>query len=676
MRQPVLLTTATLAFCVIVFFARAQQPPEPLLTGLKNPESVVTGGDGRVYVTVIGEFGKDGDGAIMVLDQGQAKVFVKDLDDPKGIAAYQKWLFVADKERVLKIDLKGKVEVFAPAKAFPVPPLFLNDVAVDPESGIVYVSDSGDLKGKGGAVYGIDPKGKVRVVTDPKRHPAMHTPNGLVLDGQSHFLLLDFGTGDLHRVRIDTGKTEKVAGGFGGGDGLAWDIFGRLYVSDWKGGKVFVIPRPGEQPVLLAHGFKSAADICLDPSGKNILVPDMLAGTVTAVRATVPGSEVDDRPLPLETAVAFPKLKWTGWQPETDAGKLNPLRPILLTHAGDGSNRVFVPTQHGVIHVFANDQKADKTKIFLDISAKVRYEDKTNEEGFLGLAFHPNYKKTGTFFVFYTDKKAKLTNVLSRFKVSADDPDKADPTSEEELLRIDRPFWNHDGGTICFGPDGYLYVALGDGGAGGDPLNNAQNLKTLLGSVLRIDVDRKEAGKPYGIPKDNPFVGRKDARPEIWAYGLRNVWRMAFDRQTGKLWAGDVGQNLYEEINILEKGGNYGWKLREALHPFGSGGSGPRKDLIDPIWEYHHDVGKSITSGSVYRGKKVPELHGHYIYGDYITNKIWALVYDETKRRVVSNRPIADRRLPILSFGEDEMGEIYLLTFTISGQGIYQFVRK
>src|SRR5581483_11306811 len=168
MRQPVLLTTATLAFCVIVFFARAQQPPEPLLTGLKNPESVVTGGDGRVYVTVIGEFGKDGDGAIMVLDQGQAKVFVKDLDDPKGIAAYQKWLFVADKERVLKIDLKGKVEVFAPAKAFPVPPLFLIDVAVDPESGIVYVSDSGDLKGKGGAVYGIDPKGKVRVVTDPK----------------------------------------------------------------------------------------------------------------------------------------------------------------------------------------------------------------------------------------------------------------------------------------------------------------------------------------------------------------------------------------------------------------------------------------------------------------------------------------------------------------------------
>ncbi|MCI0460438.1 MAG: PQQ-dependent sugar dehydrogenase, partial [Gemmataceae bacterium] len=247
--------------------------------------------------------------------------------------------------------------------------------------------------------------------------------------------------------------------------------------------------------------------------------------------------------------------------------------------------------------------------------------------------------------------------------------------SEEEILRIERPFWNHDGGTICFGPDGYLYIALGDGGAANDPHGNGQNLKTLLGSVLRIDVDRKENGKPYAIPKDNPFVNRPDAQPEIWCYGLRNVWRMAFDRKTGKLWAGEVGQNLWEEINILTAGGNYGWNLREALHPFGPKGVGPRPDLIDPIWEYHHDTGKSITGGLVYRGKQFPELEGAYLYADYVSGLIWALRYDEAKGRVTAHQRIRDRRLPIMSFGEDEQGEAYLMTFSGSGQGIYRIVR-
>ncbi|MCI0379242.1 MAG: PQQ-dependent sugar dehydrogenase, partial [Gemmataceae bacterium] len=301
-----------------------------------------------------------------------------------------------------------------------------------------------------------------------------------------------------------------------------------------------------------------------------------------------------------------------------------------------------------------------------------------NEEGFLGLAFHPKYKETGEFFVFYTIKKApkKHTNILSRFRVSRDDPDRADPASEEVLMRIERPFWNHDGGTICFGPDGYLYVTLGDGGAANDPYNNGQNLKSLLGKVLRIDVDRKDAGMNYAIPKDNPFIQDKGARPETWAYGLRNIWRMAFDKKTGKLWAGEVGQNLYEEINIIERGGNYGWKLRESYHPFMDAGVGVRKDLIDPIWEYHHDVGKSITGGCVYRGKRLPELDGAYLYADYVTAKIWALWYDEGKKRVTANRAIADRRLPILSFGEDETGDVYLMTYSISGQGIFRFARK
>jgi glucose/arabinose dehydrogenase len=376
----------------------------------------------------------------------------------------------------------------------------------------------------------------------------------------------------------------------------------------------------------------------------------------------------------VQTAVAFPDLKWTGWSPDIK-GKPNPLRPIVLTHAGDGSSRVFVATEQGVIHVFPNDQKASETKIFLDLQDRVVYDDKQNEEGFLGLAFHPDYKKNGEFFVFYTTKKAKLTNVISRFRVSKDDPNKADPDSEEVLLKIEKPYWNHDGGTLCFGPDGYLYFTHGDGGLANDPHKNGQNLKTLLGKVLRIDVDHKDPGKNYAIPKDNPFVDKKDALPEIWAYGLRNIWRMSFDKKTGVLWAGDVGQNLYEEVDLIVKGGNYGWSVREGLHPFGPDGSDVRKDLIDPIWEYHHDLGKCIIGGHVYRGSRVPELEGYYLYGDYVTGQLWALRYDKDKGRVVANRTIRDKGTPMLSFGEDEKGEVYLLQETLTGKGIHWYVR-
>jgi len=649
--------------------------PNPLVSGLKNPESVAIGPDGRIYISEIGEFGKDGDGRIMVIVNGKAVPFATGLDDPKGMVAWGNSLFVTDKKRVWRIDRKGKAHVFAAEKAFPAPPLFLNDITVD-ENGILYVSDSGDLAGEGGAIYRIFPNGKVTLVTNAKKAPLLKVPNGLVMDGMSHLLMVDFGSGDLLRIKIADGSATKVAGGFGGGDGLAWDMHGRIFISDYKNGKVFVIPRPGRKPKLLAGGFQAPADICLDKTRKLLLVPDMQAGTVTAIPAVVPGEEVDDTPMPLKTEIAFPKLKWTGWKGMTDAGKVVPLRPLVLTHANDGSNRNFVATQHGVIHVFPNDQKADKTKVFLDIQDRVRYDDNENEEGFLGLAFHPEYKKTGEFFVFYTLKKPLRTNVVSRFRVSKDDPDRADPASEEVLLRIEkRPFWNHDGGTICFGPDGYLYVALGDGGSANDPFKNGQNLKTLLAKVLRIDVNKKDEGKNYAIPKDNPFVGRKDALPEIWAYGLRNIWRMAFDRKSGKLWASDVGQNLYEEIDIIVKGGNYGWSKREGLHPFGRNGVGPNKDMIEPIWEYHHDIGKSLTGGAVYRGKQLPELDGHYIYGDYVTAKIWALKYDEDKKRVVANRPVPDPNVPILSFGEDEQGEVYFMTTSPVGKGIYRFVK-
>jgi glucose/arabinose dehydrogenase len=645
--------------------------PKPIVTGLKNPESVTIGLDGRVYVTVVGEFDKDGDGAVMVLDGNKAVPFATGLDDPKGIVAFRQFLFVTDKKRVVRIDPKGKVSAIAAAEAFPVPPVFLKDIAVD-EFGALYVSDSGDLMGTGGAIFRIDQKGKVSLVADAKKNPAIKTPNGLLHDSLMHLLFVDFTTGELHRMKIADGSSEKLADGFGGSDGLVFDPFGRLYVSDWKNGKVFVIPRPGDKPVLMAEGFQAAADLCYDIPRNRLLVADMKAGTITALPAQVPGAEIDDKPLDLEPAVAFPNLEWTGWEKESK-GKLVQLRPIILTHAGDGSNRVFVATQLGAIHVFPNDQNATKTKVFLDIQNKVRYADSENEEGFLGFCFHPKFKENGEFFVFYNPKR--LTTVISRFRVSKDDPDRADPASEEELFRVTRPYWNHAGGTITFGPDGYLYAVLGDGGAANDPHDNGQNLNSLLGKVLRIDVDHKGEGTAYAIPKDNPFANRKDARPEIWCYGLRNPWRIAFDRKTGVCWCGDVGQNLWEEIDLLTPGGNYGWSRREGLHPFGPKGTGPRPEYIEPIWEYHHDVGKSITGGCVYRGTRLPELEGHYLYADYVSHKIWAMKYDDKLNRVVANRPIPDRGAPVMSFGEDEAGDVYFMTATASGRGIFRFVR-
>ena len=660
----------------------AAEGTKPLVTGLKNPESVCIGPDGSAYVTEIGEFDKDGDGQVSVIKAGKASPFATGLDDPKGIVYFANAFYVTDKTRVVKIDLTGKVIPLATPDKFPTPPKFLNDIAVDAEvdlvkNGILYVSDSGDLKGAEGAVFSIDLKsGKISLVVDAKRLPGLATPNGLALDGGSHLLLLDFGSGILHRIKLADNSSQKIAEGFDGGDGLAWDKFGQLFITSWKTGKVWGIPRPGQKPILVPQSFEQAADLCIDAANKNVLIPDMKAGTLTAVPARIAGWEVDETPLSVGAEVAFPDLEWTGWSAENDAGIVTPLRPILLTHAGDGSNRIFVPTQQGVVHVFPNDEAAKKTSVFLDITPRVRYLDKQNEEGLLGLAFHPKFKQNGEFFLFYTDVKSKMANVVSRFHVSKSNPNQADPASEEELVRFEKPFWNHDGGTILFGHDGYLYITHGDGGAFNDPHENGQNMDTLLGKVLRIDVDHQENGKNYAIPKDNPFVGKTGVRPEIWAYGLRNIWRMSFDRKTGELWAGDVGQNLYEEIDIIKAGGNYGWNLREALHPFGAKGVDVRPDLIEPVWEYHHDIGKSITGGLVYRGKKVPELEGAYLYADYISARVWALWYDAAKGRVIANREIKGPGIPIPTFGEDEKGEAYFLVHNATGKGIYRFVKS
>jgi glucose/arabinose dehydrogenase len=649
----------------------------PVSKGLTSPAAVAVTREGKVFVAA--RDAKDGAGVILVIEKERIVPFATGLEDPRALASHGQWLFAAERKRILRIDRGGNVEVFVDAKEFPSEPRSLVVLVVDPQGGpnggTVYVCDAGDHTGNGGAVYRITQGKKVNVVLDQKNLPSLHTPSGLVLDGAGFLLLLDGGSGELQRIKVADGSTEKVAQGLAGCGGLAWDPFGRLFIGDPKRNRLLIIARPGEEPVAMVNNLAVTAGFCIGPTGSQVLVPNPRTGSLAAVPVVIPGGEVDVRPLAVETAVAFPDLQWSGWKGETDDGRLDPLRPVLLTHAGDGTNRVFVATEQGIVHTFPNDQKAAKTTVFLDIRDRVRFNEKNADAGFLGLAFHPQFKKNGEFFAFYTAKNAVTTNILSRFKVSKSDPDRADPASEEELMRFTKAEIYHNGGTLCFGPDGYLYIATGDGGPQGDPRDNGQNLGSLLAKVLRVDVDKREDGKTYGIPHDNPFVGRAGARPEVWAYGLRVIWRMAFDRATGLLWAADVGQDRFEEINIIKRGGNYGWNRREGLHPFGAKGKGPGKEFIDPIWEYHHDLGACVIGGAVYRGRRVAELQGYYVYADYTSSRLWALRYDPAKGRVVENRALKDRGHPIWSFGEDEQGEVYLLSRSVDGRGIFRFAK-
>ncbi len=423
------------------------------------------------------------------------------------------------------------------------------------------------------------------------------------------------------------------------------------------------MPIEPERSVLgvIRHGCLSA--FCLLATGW-LTADDMAHGQVSQAPR---GAEVDVRPLAVGVEEAFPALR------------IN--RPVLVTNAGDESGRLFVADQHGVIHVFANRPSVDRTTVFLDLRRRVLYDDDQDEQGLLGLAFHPDFKTNGRFFVYYTSAAEPHDSVISQFNLAQGQSDGADPQSETEILRVPQPYWNHNGGTLAFGPDGYLYIALGDGGKSRDPWNSGQDRRTLHGSILRIDVDRPGPVAPYRVPPDNPFarqgLGGKQAgaRPEIWAYGLRNVWRMSFDRETKLLWAADNGEDRWEEIDLIQRGGNYGWNLREGRHKFGPNGSEARSDLIEPIWEYDHETGQSIIGGNVYYGRRVPDLRGSYIYGDYINGKIWALRYDHIRRKVIANRPIGGNELPIMTFGEDEEGEIYFTTM-LGGGILYRFVTR
>lgn len=673
LQKPILRTTWALVAVIACsrWATAADAAVVPFAAGLRNPVAACSGFDGNVYVSELGEAGRGGDGRISVIEEGRPRTFVAGLDDPRGIVFFKDALYVVDGTRVVKITAKGEKTDFQTAGSFPRQPGRLEDIAIDPQTESFVVTDTGTRQGSGGSVYRILPRGGIEIIADGTTIPGLQAPSGVAFDGHSFVIVADRSTGDVHRIRLADRSARRIASGIAGAGGVIWDRHGRLFIISTATGEVLGIPRPNARAVPLAGRVRTATDGCLHRDGRELLLADTAAGMLVRLPAVIPGQEVDERPLDVVLQPAFPKLTWTGWDDGSDSGVATPLRPIVLTHFGDGSGRVVVASQRGAIHAFAKDAAA--TSIFLDLSARVRYSDKQNEEGLLGLAFHPRFKENGEFFVYYTDTTSRLTNVLSRFRASRSGPLVADPKSEERLLTFDRPFWNHNGGTLAFGPDGFLYVVVGDGGSGGDPYGNAQNLDTLLGKVLRLDVDRRSEGRPYAIPADNPFVGRQAACPEIWCYGLRNPWRMAFDRRTGRLWLADVGQNLYEEINILEKGRNYGWNPREAFHPFGARGADLATGFADPVWEYDHELGKSITGGTVYRGSAVPALEGHYVYADYVSSALWALKYDEPSGRVVANRQLPKTDFPVLSFGEDEAGEVYLLGNGPTGPNILRF---
>lgn len=342
-------------------------------------------------------------------------------------------------------------------------------------------------------------------------------------------------------------------------------------------------------------------------------------------------------------------------QLEAAFGGLRFDQPVALVQAPGETSRWFIAEQDGTVRVVERASGRYRLQLAIDLRARVIAG---GEMGLLGIAFHPAYPGRPEVFLSYTGSgpDQKLRSIVSRFRI---DPStgRIDPLSEEGVLTVAQPYQNHNGGQITFGPDGYLYMGLGDGGGAGDPHGHAQNLNTLLGAFLRLDVD---SARPYAIPADNPFVAG-GGLPEIYAYGLRNPWRWSFDRETGALWAGDVGQNAWEEIDLIVKGGNYGWNIMEGRHCFRSRPC-RRTGLIDPIAEYSHQDGYSVIGGYVYRGQALPGLRGRYLFGDFGSGKFWTL-REERRRGWVMETLFSDTGLQITSFAEDAVGELYLLAY-------------
>ena len=344
--------------------------------------------------------------------------------------------------------------------------------------------------------------------------------------------------------------------------------------------------------------------------------------------------------------------------------------PVGIRHANDGSDRMYVVEHGGRVKVVAMDTAGAEASIFLDLSKRLA----TDPPGELyTIEFHPNYRKKGHFFVRYKLEDPHRT-VLSRFSRSARDSLKADLESETVLLEIETPgnVLNHHGGDLVFGPDGYLYATMGDGGTILDEAGNAQDRKKLLGKVLRLDVDRSSGGRAYGIPPDNPFVGNDSGwREEIFAYGFRNPWRMSIDTVTGEIWLGDVGEATWEEVNLVQAGRNYGWPIMEGPECLGGGEACNQTDLVPPVYAYGRDDGMSITGGYVYRGTRIPELYGKYVFADFGSWNFWTL--DATEPEIGASLLLDRTYLNLSSFGVDSEGELYAVPYF--GGAIYRFGR-
>lgn len=369
--------------------------------------------------------------------------------------------------------------------------------------------------------------------------------------------------------------------------------------------------------------------------------------TPTPTETAKPTVTTEPTPLPA-VGGTLPDPARVEWQPIVSGL----MRPVAITHANDSSGRLFIVEQAGVIRILQDGQLLPAA--YLDISAQVGSQG--NEQGLLGLAFHPRYPENGYFYVNYTDLNGDT--VISRFKVSQSDPNLVDVSSEARLLSVKQPYANHNGGAIAFGPDGYLYLGLGDGGSAGDPQNYAQSLNTLLGKILRLDVDGDQL---YRAPEENLFSSAQ--LPEIWVYGLRNPWRFSFDRLTGDLYMGDVGQNQWEEINFIPAnsppGLNLGWKYLEGSHAYSQNPPPAGLTLVNPIFEYNHSQGCSVTGGLVYRGKLLPDWDGVYLFGDYCSGFVWGVV--RSQNGDWQQDVLFENIGRISSFGEDQEGEIYLV---------------
>ena len=412
-------------------------------------------------------------------------------------------------------------------------------------------------------------------------------------------------------------------------------------------------PSPGapSEAALASATPRAAATASAEATADPTLVPTVVpTAQPTVARTPRPTVAPTPRPTPAPAA--------SGWDPTHVTVKFGtvatvPGRPLAIANAADGSGRLFVAEQGGAVYVLTGGTVTSTP--FLDISDQV---SNGGEQGLLGLAFHPGFPTDNRVFVDYTNVAGDT--VVSSFAVDPGSPDVVVPRSEVVVLTVEQPYANHNGGGIGFGPDGYLYIALGDGGSGGDPHNNGQRLDTLLGKILRIDVDHPSAGLEYGIPGSNPFAGTAGTRGEIWLLGLRNPFRFSFDRTTGDLWIGDVGQGDWEEIDVARKGVgglNFGWRVMEGAHCFSPSSGCSKTGLTLPVVEYAHDFGCAVIGGVVYRGSASPLLKGGYVFSDECTGLVWAVNAAATGRQALVQ--VADVPDGIAGYGEDASGELY-----------------